>query len=169
MKLSVLFIALLALGAANNSAAEELSDIKNYLEYSDTFSSAGQPTEEQLNLASEKGFDLVVYIAFSDSRGAIDHEDGIVKKLGMDFVQIPVDWEKPTVADFQAFAGVMQINPDAKTLLHCQANYRASAFAYLYRILYQGVDAQTARADMEGIWTPDETWSAFIQEVRSAH
>jgi protein tyrosine phosphatase (PTP) superfamily phosphohydrolase (DUF442 family) len=145
--------------------AADLSDIRNYKEYSATFSSAGQPSKEQLELLKQAGFERVAYIAFSNSRGAIAEEDAIVRDLGMDYVQVPVIWDAPTKSDFYAFAGAMQREPDKKTLLHCQANYRASAFAFLYRVLYLDVPVAAAKADMNTIWQPNETWRALIFEV----
>jgi protein tyrosine phosphatase (PTP) superfamily phosphohydrolase (DUF442 family) len=146
-------------------SAAELADIRNYKEYSATFSSAGQPSKEQLETLKEEGFERVAYIAFSNSRGAIAEEDAIVKELGMDYVQVPVIWDAPTMADFYAFAGAMQREPDKKTLLHCQANYRASAFAFLYRVIYQDVPVAEAKVDMNSIWQPNETWRGLIFEV----
>ena len=147
------------------AVAAELSEIRNYKEYSPMFSSSGQPSKEQLQAVKAAGFERVAYIAFSDSRGAIDNEDTIVKELGMDYVQVPVIWDAPTVSDFYAFAGAMQREPERKTLLHCQANYRASAFAFLYRVLYLDVPMAEAKADMNEIWTPNETWRDLIFAV----
>ena len=145
--------------------AAELAEIRNYKEYSPGFASAGQPTEEQLQAVRDAGFDQVVYIAMSNSRSAVDGEDAIVKELGMDYVHIPVIWDAPTTADFYAFASIMQREPDAKTLLHCAANYRASAFAFLYRVIYGDVPVADAKADMNEIWAPNETWRNLIFEV----
>jgi len=145
--------------------AGDLQDIRNYKEYSPTFASAGQPTQDQLGELKAAGFERIAYIAFSNSRGAIADEDAVVKELGMDYVHVPVIWEAPTKADFYAFAGAMQRDPDKKTLLHCQANYRASAFAFLYRVLYQGVPVAAAKADMNSIWQPNETWRQLIFDV----
>lgn len=155
----------LLLGVQAIVQASELSDIRNYLEYSPTFASAGQPSNEQFELLKQHGFQRVVYIAFSNSRGAIPNEDEIVKNLGMDYVQVPVIWENPSKSDFYAFAAAMQSAPDKKTLLHCQANYRASAFAFLYRVLYEGVPVAEAKADMNSVWWPDETWKNLVFEV----
>ena len=70
------FVALLMLpGMTVAVSAAELSEIRNYLEYSPTFASAGQPSKEQLELLKSEGFERVVYIAFSNSRGAIADED----------------------------------------------------------------------------------------------
>ena len=156
-------IAILALPGA--AIAAELDEIRNYREYSPTFASAGQPSAEQLEAVRDAGFERVVYIAFSNSRGAIADEDAIVKELGMDYVQVPVIWDAPTMSDFYAFAGAMQSEPARKTLLHCQANFRASAFAFLYRVIYLGVPVAEAKADMNGVWQPNDTWRQLIFDV----
>ena len=63
------------------------------------------------------------------------------------------------------FAGAMQRSPGKKTLLHCQANYRASAFSFLYRVLYEGVPMATAKKDLDSVWTPNQTWRELIFTV----
>ena len=92
----------------------DLAEIRNYKEYSPIFSSAGQPSKEQLELLKAEGFERVAYIAFSNSRGAVAEEDAIVKELGMDYVQVPVIWDAPAKSDFYAFAGAMQREPGRK-------------------------------------------------------
>jgi len=143
----------------------ELSEISNYREYSTAFSSSGQPTKEQLQVLKDEGFERIVYIAFSNNGNAFADEDVVVKELGMDYVHIPVIWDQPTTSDFYAFAGSMQREPDRKTLLHCQVNYRASAFSFLYRVLYDDVPVARAKADMNSVWQPNETWQKLIFEV----
>jgi hypothetical protein len=68
----------------------------------------------------------------------------------------------------------MQREPDRKTLLHCQVNYRASAFGFLYRVLYEDVSVAEAKADMNSVWQPNETWQKLIfgileENGKSAH
>lgn len=113
----------------------------------------------------DEGFERIVYIAFSNSGKALAEEDVIVKELGMDYVHIPVVWEKPTADDFYAFAGAMQRASDRRTLLHCQVNYRASAFSFLYRVLYENVPVAQAKADMNSVWEPDDTWRELIFDI----
>lgn len=144
------------------SVAQALDEVVNYLEYSNSFASAGQPTEAQLELIRDAGFERIVYIAFSTDGNAIANEDKLVRDLGMDYVHIPVVWTSPTVADFESFAAVMQRDPDRKTLLHCQVNFRASAFGFLYRVIYDGVPVAQAKADMNTIWEPNESWRELI-------
>jgi len=150
---------------ASASTAQPLDEIVNYLEYSNSFASAGQPTEAQLELIRDAGFERIVYIAFSTDGNAIANEDKLVRDLGMDYVQIPVVWTSPTVADFESFAAVMQRDPNQKTLLHCQVNFRASAFGFLYRVIHQGVPIAQAKSDMNTVWVPNETWRELIFSV----
>ena len=145
--------------------AAELAEISNYREYSPAFASSGQPTREQLEMLKDEGFERIIYIAFSNNGKAFADEDVLVKELGMDYVHIPVIWDQPTASDFYAFASVMQREPDLKTLLHCQVNYRASAFSFLYRVLYDGVSVAEAKADMNTVWQPNETWRALIFDI----
>ena len=145
--------------------AADVDEIVNLRAYSPTFSSAGQPTAEQLSLIRDAGFERVVYVAYSDQPKALVNEDRLVKELGMQYVHIPVEWEAPTADDYHMVAAALRGNASRKTLLHCQVNYRASAFSFLYRVLEEGVDIAEAKADMNTVWTPNETWRDLIFEV----
>ena len=68
-------------------------------------------------------------------------------------------------ADFYTFAEVMNREPDKKTLLHCQVNFRASAFAFLFRVLYEDIPIIEAKTDMNTIWQPNKTWTNFIFDI----
>lgn len=161
--------ALAAILVSAGASAEESGGIMNYVEYSDRFASAGQPTAEQLTELGRQGFGRVVYIAWTDNESSLAGEDRLVKSLGMEYLHIPVEWTEPTASDFYLFAGAMQRAPEKKTLLHCQANYRASAFSFLYRVLYEDVPVAEAKRDLNTIWTPNETWRDLIFTVLDDH
>jgi len=78
---------------------------------------------------------------------------------------MPVPWQSPTLRDYQTFAAIMRSQPTMKTLLHCQMNYRASAFSFLYRVLELDTPMPTAAADLYQIWSPNSTWMTFINSV----
>ncbi len=154
----------LAATAAQAQGAASLVGITNYREYSPNFASAGQPTAEQFQAIRDNGFERVIYIAFSNNPNAVPNADQIVKGLGMDYLHIPVDWNNPTARDFYAFADAMQ-RDDRKTLLHCQINARATAFSFLYRVIYEDVPVAVAKADMNSVWQPNETWRDLIFSI----
>ena len=151
------------------TAGADVEEIVNYRAYSPAFASSGQPTAEQLAELEAVGFERVIYVAFSDHQNSLENEDRLVKNLGMEYVHIPVDWEAPTAADFALIAAAIDQTPPRRTLLHCQVNFRASAFAFLYRVLYEDVPIREAKADMNSVWRPDDTWRALIFEVLEAN
>ncbi|MCY4181276.1 MAG: protein tyrosine phosphatase family protein [Gammaproteobacteria bacterium] len=142
-----------------------LAEIANFRQYSATFASAGQPTREQFQAVAENGFERVVYIAFTNNPNALPDADLVVKGLGMEYTQIPVDFNDPRPSEYYAFADAMVRNEGRKTLLHCQVNYRATAFSFLHRVLNENIPVAEAKADMNSVWQPNETWRDFIFEV----
>ncbi|MEX1197178.1 MAG: protein tyrosine phosphatase family protein [Pseudohongiellaceae bacterium] len=146
-------------------AQSSLQDILNYREYSPTFASAGQPTAGQFEAIRDAGFERVVYIAFTSNDNALPNADQRVSELGMDYLHIPVEWNDPQPRDYYIFADAMQRDPGMKTLLHCQVNARATAFSFLYRVLHDDVSVAEAKADMNTVWQPNETWRDFIFTV----
>ena len=150
-------------------AADELTEIDNYRQYSPYFSSSGQPSAGQFKTLEAAGFKRVIYLAFTDNKTAVESEDRIVKSLGMDYLHIPVDFDNPSIEDFEDFAAVLNRDQGIRTLLHCQINLRASAFSFLYRVIYAGVPMLDAKADLDAIWQPDKTWYRFIVETLKKH
>ncbi|MFT4887007.1 MAG: protein tyrosine phosphatase (PTP) superfamily phosphohydrolase (DUF442 family) [Pseudohongiellaceae bacterium] len=142
-----------------------LEGIVNFLQYSDKFASAGQPSAEQFAAIAEQGFERIVYIAFTNNQNALPDADQIVKGLGMEYMHVPVTFDNPLPDDFYAFADSMQRNTDKKTLLHCQVNARATAFSFLYRVIHEDISITEAKADMNIVWQPNEVWRDFIFDV----
>ena len=139
----------------------------NRIDYSPSLTTAGQPTEAELLLIASSGFDRVIFLAFTNHAKAVDDEDDIVRDQGLQFIHIPVEWESPSPADFATFAAVMQTFGSGRTLVHCEVNFRASVFGFLYQVLYEGADVDEAMSLMQSIWIPNDTWEAFIVRVMS--
>ncbi len=170
MKLRLLFVSLVWLFLVDApAAAGEVESAPNYREYSALLSSSGQPDAEQLADAAQRGFERVVYLSFDGDSTALDDEDSVVIETGMRFIQLPVDWHAPKVDDFRHFAGIMQAQPDAKTLVHCQVNFRASTFTFLYRVAILGEPLDAAKADLDSVWNPNETWFRFLRDTLEAY
>tara|TARA_B100001250_G_scaffold217878_1_gene186965 strand:+ start:1736 stop:2311 length:576 start_codon:yes stop_codon:yes gene_type:complete len=159
----------LSLIASISHALEEpnpdLAEIINFRQYSETFASAGQPTREQFQSIADNGFERVVYIAFTNNPNALPDADLLVKGLGMEYMQVPVDFSSPLPDEFYAFSDAMERNRGKKTLLHCQVNARATAFSFLYRVIYNDVSIAEAKTDMNTVWQPNEVWRDFIFEI----
>jgi protein tyrosine phosphatase (PTP) superfamily phosphohydrolase (DUF442 family) len=88
-----------------------------------------------------------------------------VQSLGMSYEQIPVIWNTPTLSNFKQFSTLMKSYGSDKTYVHCELNWRASTFVYLYRVTQLNMTKEEAKQDLDHIWTPKDQWSDFIKST----
>ena len=140
--------------------------IYNFLKLSDRLFTGGMPKAEQLSDAAQKGVDVVINLAPHEVPNAVPDEAQLVHSFGMQYINIPVNWNTPTRDGLDRFMEVMDTNSGKKILVHCQANFRATAFVSLYRILRQGWNPDDAMAGMHKIWDEEDypIWKKFIEE-----
>ena len=139
-----------------------LNGIYNFLMLSEDLATAGQPSEEELRMVAQSGFDVVINLGLSDAEYALADERGLVTSIGMEYEHIPVEWERPSVEALNTFYQTMQCWQDKKVFLHCAANKRVSVFVALYRINYLDWSEQQALQDIGQIWEPIPTWQEFF-------
>jgi uncharacterized protein (TIGR01244 family) len=142
---------------------------RNFVALDDRLATAGQPSGPQLAALAGQGFELIVNLAPLGSYGALADEEQQVRRAGMGYVHIPVDFERPTRRDFDAFRRVLQAHAGRKILVHCQLNMRASAFAFLYRVVHAGVAPQQAFEAVSRVWAPNQVWRDFMNDVLAQH
>jgi uncharacterized protein (TIGR01244 family) len=145
-----------------------VDEIYNAREVDDRLMTSGQPSEDQLRAAAAAGIDTVVNLAPHDSANALPDEAGLVHALGMTYHHLPVVFADPTEGDFAAFEQVMaELPPDSRTLVHCAANFRVSAFYGLYAIKHLGWSVEQAEAFRAPIWDAGDypVWEAFISQM----
>ena len=142
-------------------------DIHNFLSLSESLFTGGMPNEEQLADAARRGVQLVINLAPHEVSNALPNETRIVTSLGMQYINIPVIWNTPNKDGLDRFMDAMDANKDKKILVHCQANFRATAFVAMYRILRQGWKEEDAMAGMHQIWDTEDypIWKMFIEET----
>jgi protein tyrosine phosphatase (PTP) superfamily phosphohydrolase (DUF442 family) len=130
---------------------------------------AGQPNAATLAALAEQGFELVVNLAPPSNQGAVPEEGKLVAEDGPTYVNIPVDWQKPTYDDFALFSAVMNGARDRKVLVHCQLNMRASAFTFLYRVIHEQVPPEQALEALRAVWIPRDQWAEYVALVLDRH
>ena len=145
---------------------DRIENICNFLQLSNRIATAGQPTIEQYPAIAIAGYQVVINLALKDSPKALADEGSIASNLGLEYIDIPVEWDAPTLEKLQEFVSVMDVHIEQKIFVHCAANKRVSVFMYLYRQIHQGVDETTARRDLAKIWVPNQIWQNLIDAKR---
>lgn len=146
----------------------DLPRILNWRRINDRLTTSGQPTEAQMADIRELGVTHIVNLGPHDNSGALQDEAGTVAGLGMKYIYIPVAFESPSDADFEAFRHAIEATPQACMHVHCIYNARVSAFFYRYAKAGGGLSEAAAFANMDSIWRPGDDWAAFIDQPGAA-
>jgi protein tyrosine phosphatase (PTP) superfamily phosphohydrolase (DUF442 family) len=144
-------------------------DAENTHQVFDWLWSSGQLSEPDILKLPALGVDVVVNLAPPTSSNALPGEAELVTGQGLAYVQIPVEWERPDPEQFVHFVGILETFGGRNIWVHCAKNMRVSAFIYLYRKLVLSEDEESASFPMREVWSPNETWQAFIGHVSLAH
>ena len=161
-----LLLASVALAATIASAADRP---ENFVQWRDGLASAAQPSAAWLGQVRDQKYDILINLAPPQSHGSIANEGGIVAAKGVTYVNIPVDFMRPTPEDFRLFAEVMKAGAGRNVFVHCQANFRGSSFVFLYRVIHEGAPVAETWAKLQGVWVPEPQWKRFIEETLKAN
>ena len=144
-------------------------DIYNLIELDDGTALAGMPTAEQCQDIAAAGFAAVINLAPEDADGALPAEARVWSELGIAYRNIPVPWSAPSLDHYDRFVAAMDQCAGSRTFIHCQANFRVTAFYALYAMEHLGWSREQAMALVDRIWTarPDYTmedaWRGFME------
>ena len=136
----------------SNREQVESSGILNATWIDDQLSSSGQIAAEHVPLLHSLGVKTVVNLAVYNEEYNGSENQWVVEN-GLTYIHLPVDFERPTSSDLKRFFQLMDALVDEPVWVHCIANYRASAFTYLYRINKRGDSKVDAKALLDQIWT----------------
>jgi protein tyrosine phosphatase (PTP) superfamily phosphohydrolase (DUF442 family) len=142
---------------------EQLSAIEAFVPVSPNLATSGQPTAAQLALIQTAGYEIIVNLAMPSSSNWLPEEPEVIDRLGLAYVPIPVLWENPVLADFDALCAVLEANQGRKVWVHCAKNMRVSAMVYLYNRLRLKLTHEVAWRYVEQVWQPDGVWMGFIE------
>lgn len=150
--------------AAEPAPASATIQAPNVVPISARLVTSGQPSAEALSRLGAQGFGAVIYLAPPTSSDAVPGEAEIVRRQGLEFINIPIEFGDPTDADFQAFIAAMDRFKDRKVLVHCQVNMRASTMTFLYRTVVGREDPVLAYESVARVWSPRGAWKRLMAE-----
>ena len=152
----------LALLLALSPALAAALDAPNVVAISQSLVTAGQPNARSLSSLRDEGYTAVIYLVPANAADAVPREAELLREQGIEYVQVPIQWDRPTDADFDAFAAAMKRQGDGKVLVHCQINLRASSMTFLYRVIAQGEPPDKAYESVASVWSPNAVWKRYM-------
>jgi len=151
------------------SAADAALKAPNVVPISARLVTSGQPGAAALSQLSALGFGAVIYLAPPTVPDAVPDEADIVRKQGLEFVNIPIAFGQPTEADVESFIAAMNRLGDRKVLVHCQVNMRASSMTFLYRVIVGREPPEQAYESVAKVWSPQGPWKRLlVAQLRKA-
>mgnify|MGYP001546061275 CR=1 FL=1 len=141
--------------------------IYNWRRLDGRVTTSGQPTEAQLVELRQLGIEHVINLGLHTHERALPNEAGNLASLGMAYVHIPVEFDKPTEEDFSFFCDALEAIGNKPVHIHCIANMRVTAFLYRYQRDVLGRDDEEARNFMVSVWQPGGVWASFIGDEAS--
>jgi protein tyrosine phosphatase (PTP) superfamily phosphohydrolase (DUF442 family) len=141
----------------------------NYVEIGPRLATSAQPSAAYLETLKARGFEAVIYLAPPTVPDAVRDEPLILGRQGLVYLNVPVDFAAPADADFEAFSRALAALEGRKVLVHCQANFRASSFVFLHRVIHGKVEPEKAWESVSRVWQPDAAWRAFVLRTLKRH
>ncbi len=145
----------------HDDAAAHAGPMMNYVRIDDRLATGGHFVDDGLAQVQAEGVEVVIDLRDEPPEG---HREWL-EAQGLTYVNIPVLWRAPERSDFESFREAMAEHTGKHVVVQCQANYRASAFTYLYRVLDGGVEEAVARAAMNETWEPEGEWQDYIEGI----
>ncbi|WP_434939244.1 protein tyrosine phosphatase family protein [Shewanella sp. HL-SH8] len=171
---SLLFISTHTMANNDNLDTRKLQQIKAVKFNQNQVITAGLPTPEQFALLQQAGVKTVINLIPDNNPNALKNEQQIVTELGMQYHNISVDWQQPTLENVEQFFALMKANNNQPVVVHCAANYRASAFYYLYLATQQDQqvdinDTLSPWGDLQKSFEEYPQWQALIETVKQKY
>jgi uncharacterized protein (TIGR01244 family) len=127
-------------------------DIRNFLQVTPDFCTAGQPRIEHFAMLKGRGVKSVLNLR-QPSEHRADEEKAAVEAAGMKYFNIPVVYAKPTDEQVAEFLRITDDPANRPMLVHCTAAIRVGGFWLIRRVMRDGMswDAALEEAHKVGL------------------
>jgi len=150
----------------------DISDIRNFYQFSENVYSAGQPKRRQLESLSDDNVEVVINIVPTYESIYEPDEAEILREQGIEYIHTPVNWESPKASEIENFLAAMKKVDDRKVLVHCWVNARASALVHVYQMTQSSENQAAGYENLLVIWDDiagfsleqNDTWKQVIKD-----
>ena len=143
-------------------------DIRAWQRLDDATTTSGRIEDKDVARLAALGIAHVINLALETHPEALAGEGEKLRQHGIAYTHIPVPFDAPTQAHFDAFRDAVE-SGQGPVHVHCIMNWRVSAFFYRLNRDHRGMAESDARAIMEQQWSPDgndrpeaKVWAGFI-------
>ncbi|MBN8505563.1 MAG: hypothetical protein J0L58_13920 [Burkholderiales bacterium] len=131
---------------------------------------SGMPSLPSLDALAALGFRRVLHLVPLDVPGMLPDEPARVRAQGLRFDHVPIPWDGPTLGHIDAVFAVLddwqrQPGAQAKGLVHCEVNMRASCCTFLWRVLRRRENPEAAWEAVTRVWTPRGRWRTLVEQA----
>lgn len=135
----------------------------NHVQVDERISTSGVITGEAIEQMAREGYSAVINLLPDAHQHALANEAELVRKHGLDYHHIPVDFAAPNEASYLAFERALDgIEQRQRVYVHCAANMRVSVFMAIYGAKRMGWSAERGARLIAEVWEPNEVWRQFL-------
>jgi uncharacterized protein (TIGR01244 family) len=147
-----LTLILVILSSITIARAQEVAPIRNFVRLNDDFCTGAQPRLEHLEKLKADGVKTILNLRPAGEHRAAE-EEAKVKKLGLQYFNIPVVFGEPKEEQVTEFFKVTDERKNFPIFIHCAAGIRVGAFWLIRRVLRDGwtLEAAEKEADQIGL------------------
>jgi len=142
--------------------ASNMEEIRNFVQLTENFATAGQPTVAQFPMIAENGYRHVINLAMPDHPDSLSNEGELVTSSGMSYIHIPVPFDNPAREQVRLFCNILSRTEKEKVFIHCIMNYRVSAFMYHYLSKVDRLDETRSRSPIFRVWNMEPAWAELM-------
>ena len=164
-----LLIAVAFIGSCGMASAQELPPIRNFMQVTPDFCTAGQPRPEHWAKLKADGVKAVLNLRTPGEHRA-EEEKAEVERLGMKYFNIPVVYTAPVPAQVDEFLRITDDPANRPMLVHCTAAIRVGAFWMIRRIVRDGMSYEAALTEARTVGlTNAPHLEEFVKAYAASH
>jgi protein tyrosine phosphatase (PTP) superfamily phosphohydrolase (DUF442 family) len=140
------------------------TDVPRILCLSESFATAGQPSEQAFSKLAANGFRSVLNLRTTAEGVDLEKERTLVEHAGMRYISIPVIGNAPRVEQADEFIRAAKEKTNHPMLIHCGSANRVGAFMMIYRVVELGWSEEKAEEEAVKIGLRSEALKTFAKE-----
>ena len=140
----------------------KIENIDYFKKNDEKISTSEQPTENEIKLIAEDGFEVLINARPQSEMDEIFDEKKLAENLGMKYFLIETELGNPSMDELTKFLELMTKFEGKKIFLHCHKNKRASGLLAVYRVVKLGWEKDNAIKKVKEIWEMEPDLQNFI-------